>query len=194
MSFSRRTAALVVFLTIAFGIPWGTWIGLRVRHASFTQGPPLAFMIGAAFCSVAGVIATYIEAGLSGVQDMARRCVLCRVSIAWWFYALFLALGVHVVATVIYGAVHGPVGPVRPMELFQPWWLPYVFAFGLFQGPLAEELGWRGFLLPRLLSHYSPFLASVILGVSGQPGIATCSPRPCLRWLCSRQAPSHSVS
>jgi membrane protease YdiL (CAAX protease family) len=51
------------------------------------------------------------------------------------------------------------------MELFHQWWLPYGFAFGLFQGTLAEELGWRGFLLPRLLSDYSPFLASVILGV-----------------------------
>jgi uncharacterized protein len=165
MSFSRRTVAMVVFLIIAFGIPWGTWITLRVRHASFTQGTPLAFMIGAAFCSVAGVIATYIEAGLSGIRDLARRCVLYRVSIAWWFYALFLALGVQVVATVIYGAVHGQVGPLRPMELFHQWWLLYGFAFGMFQGPSAEELGWRGFLLPRLLSHYSPFLGSVILGV-----------------------------
>jgi hypothetical protein len=76
MSFSRRTAATVVFLTIAFGIPWGTWIALRVRHASFPQGPPLAFMIGAAFCSGAGVIATSIEAGRSGIRPMARRCVL----------------------------------------------------------------------------------------------------------------------
>lgn len=49
---------MVVFLTIAFGIPWGMWIALGVRLASFTQGTPLAFMIGAAFCSVAGVIAT----------------------------------------------------------------------------------------------------------------------------------------
>ncbi|HEY6371821.1 MAG TPA: CPBP family intramembrane glutamic endopeptidase, partial [Candidatus Sulfotelmatobacter sp.] len=38
-------------------------------------------------------------------------------------------------------------------------------AFGLFQGPLAEELGWRGFLLPHLLNKYSPLLASVIVGV-----------------------------
>jgi membrane protease YdiL (CAAX protease family) len=51
------------------------------------------------------------------------------------------------------------------VELFHQWWLFYVFAFGLFQGPLAEELGWRGFLLPRLLSKYSPLLASVILGL-----------------------------
>jgi membrane protease YdiL (CAAX protease family) len=51
------------------------------------------------------------------------------------------------------------------MELFHQWWLFYVFVFGLFQGPLAEELGWRGFLLPRLLNKYSPLIASVIAGL-----------------------------
>jgi uncharacterized protein len=165
MTFSRRTAAVVVFFVIAFGVPWGTWIALRARHVTFAQGPPLAYMVGAAFCSLAGVVATYIEAGPAGVKDLARRCVLYRVSVAWWLYALLLALGVHVAATVTYGAIHGRIGPIRPLELFHQWWLFYVFAFGLFQGPLAEELGWRGFLLPRLLQKYSPLLASVILGL-----------------------------
>ena len=165
MNFSRRTTSIAVFAVIAFGIPWSTWIVLRMRHVSFTEGTPLAFMIGAAFCSVGGLAATYIETGTSGVKDLLRRCVLYRVRIGWWLYALFLALGVHAVATIIYGEVHGGVGPVRPFELFRQWWFFFVFVFGLFQGPLAEELGWRGFLLPRLLSSYSPLGAAVIVGL-----------------------------
>jgi membrane protease YdiL (CAAX protease family) len=156
---------MVAFFLVSFGVPWATWIALRARHVSFAQGPPLVYMLGAAFCSVGGVVATYVESGLSGVKDLARRCVLYRVSISWWLYALFLALGMHVAATVIYGAVNGRIGPVKPLELFHQGWLVYLFAFGLFQGPLAEELGWRGFLLPRLLRKYSPFVASVILGL-----------------------------
>ncbi len=158
---------MVVFFLIAFGIPWATWISLRMRHVVLTEGPPLAFMVGAAFCSVGGVVATYIESGRSGVKDLAHRCALYRVPVGWWLYALLLALGVHVVATVVYGVAHGKVGPVRPMELLRQWWLFYIFVFGLFQGPLAEELGWRGFLLPRLLGKWSPLVASVILGLVG---------------------------
>lgn len=158
---------MVAFFLVSFGIPWATWIALRISHTSFTKGPPLGLMVGAAFCSVGGVVATYIESGRSGLKDLARRCVLYRVSVTWWLYALFLALGVHVTATVLYAAVHGGVGPIRPLELFRQWWLFYMFVFGLFQGPLAEELGWRGFLLPRLLNNYSPLQASVILGLIG---------------------------
>lgn len=35
----------------------------------------------------------------------------------------------------------------------------------LFSGPIAEELGWRGFALPRLQARYNALLSSLILGI-----------------------------
>jgi membrane protease YdiL (CAAX protease family) len=37
----------------------------------------------------------------------------------------------------------------------------YIFVFTA----LGEEIGWRGFVLPRLLNRFSPFTASIILGL-----------------------------
>lgn len=164
MSPQRRTISIVVFLLVACVIPWSTWITLRLKHVAAPENT-LAFMASAAFCSVGGVVATYIAKGRSGLKDLAHRCVLFRVPFAWWLYALFLALAMHTIAAIIYGIAHGEVGPVRPLELFHQWWLFYTFLFILFQGPLAEELGWRGFLLPHLMDRHSPLGASVIVGL-----------------------------
>lgn len=64
-----------------------------------------------------------------------------------------------------YFAAHHRLVPIRPMNLFHQWWMLYVWAFGLFQGPLGEELGWRGYLLPRLLRQHTPLRPSVLLGI-----------------------------
>jgi membrane protease YdiL (CAAX protease family) len=33
-------------------------------------------------------------------------------------------------------------------------------------GPLGEELGWRGYALPRLLNYFSPAQASIVVGIA----------------------------
>jgi len=37
--------------------------------------------------------------------------------------------------------------------------------FIFLDGPLGEELGWRGFFLPELLSKYSPLISSLLIGL-----------------------------
>ena len=39
-----------------------------------------------------------------------------------------------------------------------------VALFAVFSGPLGEEIGWRGFALPKLLETHSALAASLILG------------------------------
>jgi CAAX protease family protein len=145
MSLSRQRVPMTVFFLFAFGVPWGAMIIARIRHVALSEAT-LSFMIAAAFCSIGGVVATYVAAGRAGLKELGLRCVLYRVGVSWWLYALFLAPCVYAVATVISGIAHGKVGPVSPMELLRQWWLVFTFVFNLFQGPLAEELGWRGFL------------------------------------------------
>jgi uncharacterized protein len=163
MTTSRSRTALVVFFLVAFGIPWAGAIVAKLKHVNDPQISP-AFIIAMAFCSVAGVLATYVETGRQGLKDLARRCLIYRVPLAWWIYALFLPFGIHLVATFIYAAALQHLGPFKPANLLNQWWMLYIWAFGLLQGPLGEELGWRGYLLPRLLRQHDPLNASILVG------------------------------
>jgi membrane protease YdiL (CAAX protease family) len=51
------------------------------------------------------------------------------------------------------------VDPDLTLTSFIAW-----MVFNFFSGPLAEEAGWRGYLLPRLQSKYNSLAASLLIG------------------------------
>jgi membrane protease YdiL (CAAX protease family) len=155
--------ATLVFLLIAFGVPWTGWTLLNVLHPHHGTLLWWSLFLTGCFCSVAGFVAAYVESGWCGLGMLLQRTLHVRFQITWWLYALFLfALG-GIISTAIYGYAHGGIGPLKPLLLFT------LFApsslFWLVTGPLGEEFGWRGYLLPRLLQRYSPLTSALVLGV-----------------------------
>ena len=60
----------------------------------------------------------------------------------------------------LFGSAAPAWGNIPPvMEI-----IPMVAILLVFSGPIGEEIGWRGFALPRLLEKYSALAASLILG------------------------------
>ena len=133
----------------------------RVLPSSVRPG----LIVANSFCSVAGFVAAYCESGWAGVTELGHRCVRYQASKGWWAYTLLLNLGIASVTTLAYGLVHSVVGPLKLQDLAHQWWLPFTFLAGFIFGPLGEEAGWRGYLLPRLLRQYSPLVSSLILGL-----------------------------
>jgi len=85
---------------------------------------------------------------------------------AGWSWYLFILLGIPVL--LLLGIVLQPGSlanfqGVKPILLIS-YPLTYVAVF-FGGGPLAEEPGWRGFALPRLQQHFSPYWSGVVLGV-----------------------------
>src|SRR5205809_1007578 len=79
----REKVSVVVFFLVAFGVPWTTMLIVMARHIAFSE-LSAPFMLSAAFCSVGGVVATYVDTGRSGLKALARRCLLYQVPVVWW--------------------------------------------------------------------------------------------------------------
>lgn len=151
-----------VFFLVGFGVPW---LGWGLRGALGINQPPwstLLFYTGD-FMTVGGFVATYVAAGRPGVLHLLRRYLQLPAPIGWVLFAFFLPLIWTGASSLIYGLRHGGIGRFEPAGL-----LAY-FSGGAFlawtTGPLGEEAGWRGYLLPRLLSRYTPLGASLLLGL-----------------------------
>lgn len=60
----------------------------------------------------------------------------------------------------------GPIAFLRSLVRASPWFAVLNFiVFSLVTGPVSEEFGWRGWLLPRLQARHSALGASLLVGV-----------------------------
>jgi membrane protease YdiL (CAAX protease family) len=143
-----RQRPLITFFVLAFAF---TWALLPVAHLSIAVS--LVALLGPA-------VAAFLTAGLSGSaawQDLRARVALWRVPVIWYLLALLLPVAISLLRTGI-EQLAGVEGPVT----FQPVTTLSPIVFVLVAG---EEIGWRGFALPRLLGRLGPWGASAMLGV-----------------------------
>jgi uncharacterized protein len=152
---TRPRLGLFVFFLVAFGIPWAGWIGSRLLQSSGA----LSFFVLPAACSLAGFAAALAEGGWAGLLAFVRRVFNPRVS-PWLFLAAF---GLPVVAGLLTYSDHASdllhggaphFAKLLGVASLANWWT----------GPLAEEFGWRGYLLERLCCRVSPLVAGLIIG------------------------------
>ena len=114
--------------------------------------------------SLAGVIMIAYLHGRSGLRELGQRLLKWQISGRVWLVAL-LPLGLYLLATAVSGELASFTfnGQTLSAILFSAEAGLLVTLF--LRGPMGEELGLRGFALPRLQAHMSPFRASVIIGI-----------------------------
>jgi membrane protease YdiL (CAAX protease family) len=144
-----RTHPLMTYFVLAYVLSW-TMVALIGLSFVFA----LAALFGPA---LAAVLVTAASDGRRGVVDLFRRLTIWRVSLAWYVLAIGVPLLVAVVAQVVNARTFG--GPIG-MTVNTPLPLTAILALLV----VGEEIGWRGFALPRLQARYSGLTASLILG------------------------------
>ena len=159
------TKTVWLYLALTFGLSWVPMSLFVLFADQFTavfgemsSTNPL-FLLAVYAPGLSGVFLVWRHYGLKGLGSFFRRLTLWRAPIQWW---LFLLLGIPVIvyaAAAIKGTINNPFP-------FSSWYmvLPAI-AQSLLLGPMGEEFGWRGLALPLLQRRFSPFWASLILGI-----------------------------
>ena len=122
-------------------------------------------LVAAYSASLAGVILTAIVSGKAGLRAMFARLLIWRVGIGYWAFSL-IAFALMFLGGTVLAALFS--GSTLHVNLNQPLYMivPMIILQFFFDSGLGEELGWRGFLLPRLQARHSALFSSLILGIA----------------------------
>ena len=160
-----RRRPLVAFVVLAYALTWALTIPFVycwrvVLGQEFSPWLLLFFPapFGPTFAAL--IMAWRLEGG-EGVRRLVGRLRIFRAGAGPWLGALFLS-PVLVAAAVTASGAAGSV--FSAFEISGLAMVPVLLLLALPFGPLAEELGWRGWLLPRLQGRMSPLAASLVIG------------------------------
>lgn len=162
----RHDRRLWPFVALTFAISWG--VGgvyllfpkpLTAAFGPFAYATP-AFYLAACAPTLAAVILTLVREGPAGLMRLLRGLTILGSPWAWLVAWLTLPL-------IALALCRLPGWPVTPRQVLVATPLLLFTTAQVIRncGPLGEELGWRGYALPRLLARTSPLKAGLVLGV-----------------------------
>jgi membrane protease YdiL (CAAX protease family) len=159
---------LSTFFVLAYAF---TWLGWTVPDRLYTGTPlttvlTLPFLLMVPGPLLAALIVTALTSGKAGLMTLLRKFTIWRVGWGWYMVALLLGPVVGLSATYL-NVWFGAPDPTALLLAAVPSTL-VLFAIRLVNpvdGPMQEELGWRGYALPAFQTRYAPLVANLILGV-----------------------------
>ena len=156
------------FLILTFAIAWTIWLPVGFIYPEYLL---LAALPGAWAPTIAAVAITRITDGKEGVRRFLQRILHWRVGIQWYLVTMLSIAVIALTAQVINMWLFGgePVSISLPAGIPENGWLfalPIIFLVNIFVGgPLAEDIGWRGFALPKLRVKMPALDASLVIGI-----------------------------
>ncbi len=162
--------SVLIYYVLTFMISWGSLLilvgadGLLGLTEIPAEKMPLLYTGMLLGPSVAGLLMTGLESGKAGCRELLHRLFKWRVAVRW--YAIALLTAPFLLGLTILG-----------LSFFSTNFVPTVLSVddkvtpivgGIIAGILVgifEELGWTGFVLPRLRKRYSVLATGLIMGL-----------------------------
>ncbi|HKF51471.1 MAG TPA: CPBP family intramembrane glutamic endopeptidase [Candidatus Acidoferrales bacterium] len=159
---SAPVGALFQFFFLAFALMWVCFfsVALVPIRTGTVLGQSL-LLLGAFAPALAALFLTLRIEGRRGLGTLLRGVIKWRVAAHWYLFAVGFTVIVRLTAAILQRVALGawPHFDAKPYFI-----IPFAILFSTpFQA--GEEIGWRGYALPRLAEHLGLPRASVLLGV-----------------------------
>lgn len=163
----QGNAEITLYLCITFGITWSLAVVVLgfpdwfTAHFGKLNQSSAVFYLAVWAPNIAAVSLTVARGGWPGVKALFAALLRWRCAPWVWLAAIGFYPALMIVVQLL------GLGMGRPLASEDAWLAAGVGVFNLAAlalGPLGEELGWRGYLLPRLLARMHALTAGLVLG------------------------------
>jgi len=164
-----RRGGVATFYVLACAFSWLLWVPLGLSGPSERDLPYVIAAFGSFGPSLAAISVEWRAGGLPAVRRLLRPLAYWRVSPTWYVVALLATAALFTLSIVALRLLADPPHPlIRSIDVRS---LPgESLAVLMLGGPLGEEIGWRGWALPRLAERRGPLAASLAVGVLWRSG------------------------
>src|SRR2546425_4309031 len=160
--------SLLKFFSLTYIVSWILWIAAAVILRGVARQPS-GFLAISGFLYLLGVFAPSLVAlaltaradGRAGTLALLRRTVKWSVGARWYVFAVGYMAAIKLAVALLLRIATGawPVFGQVPV---------YIMAIAIvFSTPVqaGEEIGWRGYALPRLSTRVGLPIASIVVGI-----------------------------
>lgn len=150
----RWVVAFFVVTYLVTGLLWLPILSSGESPSKLSNRLELFLLLATIAPSAVAIILSAVENGREGVGELFGQFGRWRFGAGWYAYAVLLAPTIAVLVLLVTRATggHAPA-PAAPLQFLIPL------------APLGEELGWRGYALPRLQRRIPALSAALVIGV-----------------------------
>ena len=161
--------SLLKFFSLTYAITWTCFIAAVALSGSLPSGAPLGpglsalILLGTFAPSLVALGLTARAEGGAGVRALLSRLFQWQVSARWYLFAVGYMAAVKLTVALVHRIATG-AWPRFGDEAWYVMLAATVFSTAI-GGQAGEEIGWRGYALPRLAARFGLARASIMLGV-----------------------------
>lgn len=156
----ERSSRIVVFFLLVYAITWPCFLLVATSIPASTILGKVLLFLGTFSPSLVAIFLTSRE-GSTAAGALLGRIFLWRVGFRWYLFAA----GYIAIIKLLVALLHRLITGTWPRFGNEAWYL-MIMAM-IFSTPVqaGEEIGWRGYALPRMAERMGFASASVLLGV-----------------------------